>query len=440
MSESLSGELTPPAAASRFASVRASGRVVRNVLWLLFSQGGVRLIGFGLGTVLARVLGVGDFGTYMYVMTYVSYFGILSDAGLGRLLIRDVARDRATAQEYLGQITALRLTLAAAAYALMLVVALVIATPSDRTSYVAVAGLSLFTGAVSGVLASMFNAREEMRVAALFGLLSSSATAVLVLTALLAGAGLAGIFTAATLATVPPLAFLLIMWRRRERGPRLKASWQFWRKALRQSYAYAILGLVGVIYFRIDALMLTWIDSAEATGIYTAAYRLLDAVTDAPGVIVAALFPMLARMHRGPRARLRRAYLSALGTLTLLGLPVMLLLIALARPIITVLYGDDYLESVTVLRILAVAVFLIFVDTANTLVLYSGDNLRTVMLLSVGTMTANVVLNLILIPRYSYNGAAVATILSTAVSLLIFTPLVLRSLREPQPESSGLQG
>jgi O-antigen/teichoic acid export membrane protein len=417
------------------ASVR---RVVRNALWLLFSQGGVRLTGFAMGTVLARVLGPGDFGAYMFVLTYVSYFGYAADAGLGRYLIRDVAREREREPEYLAQILGLRLALAAIAYAAMLGVALLARTPEDRTLYIAIAGLSVFTGAVAGALASVFNAREEMHVSALFGLLSSAGTAVFVFAALATGAGLAGTILAVSLANLPPLGYLLVM-RRRQTGrllPELAANRRFWAEALRKSLPYALLGVVGLVYFRIDALMLTWMKGAEATGIYTASYRLLDAITDAPGVIVAAMFPSLARLHHESRERLRRAYVSVLAVLGALGVPVMLALLVVAEPVITLLYGSGYTESVTVLRLLAVAVFFIFVDTANTMLLYSGDDLRMVLALSLVTTAVNVGLNLILIPRYSYNGAAVATIVSSAVSLLIFTPVVLRYLAQ----GTGIRG
>jgi O-antigen/teichoic acid export membrane protein len=419
--------------------LRAVRRVARNALWLLLSQGGVRLIGFALGTFLARWFGAADFGTYVFVLTYVSYFAFLADAGLGRFLIRDVARDRASTREYLGQITALRLALAAAAYALMLAVSVLTHSSPLLTASVAVAGLSLFTGAVAGALSSVFTAREEMHISALFGVLSSAATAVFVLAALATGAGLFGTFVAVSLANLPPLAYLLLAWRRRDTGPHLRASRVFWAEALKQSYPYAILGVIGLIYFRIDALMLTWMKGSEANGIYSAAYRLLDAITDAPGVIVAAMFPMLARLHRESRAKLRRTYFSVLGVLALLGLPVMIGTFLFAHPIITLLYGSDFERSVTVLRLLSVAVFLIFVDTANTMLLYSGDNLRTVLWLSLGTTAGNILLNLILIPRYSYNGAAVATMLSTVLSLAVFTPTVLRYLRtEPSGVSRQL--
>ncbi len=434
MSDSLAGRVaTPPRDTHLRATFR---RAARNALWLLLSQGGVRLVGFAIGTVLARYLGATDFGTYAFVMTYVSYFGILADGGLGRFLIRDVARDRATAPEYLSQITALRLLLALAAYALMLLLALGTRSAPERLVAIAVAGGSLFTGAVAGALASVFTAREEMHISALFTLLSSVATALFVLAALAAGAGLLGTVAAVTLANLPPLGFLLAMWCRREPAPRPRASLPFWWRALRGSYAYALLGVIGVVYFRIDSLMLTWMRGPEANGIYQAAYRLLDAITDAPGVIVAAMFPALARLHRQSRTELRRAYVTVLVVLTLLGIPVMLALLLFADPIVLLLYGAEYARSAAVLRLLAVAVFLIFVDTANTMLLYSGDELGTVLVLSLGTTAANVLLNLILIPRYSYNGAAVATIASTVLSLLIFTPTVLRYLaREPASSS-----
>ncbi len=437
MSNAPSGELFPASAARTEPTLlETASRAARNALWLLVSQGGVRVISFILGTILARYFGATDFGTYAFVMTYVSYFGFLADAGLGRYLIRDVARDLAGTREYLGQITALRLALAVTAYGLMLGVALLTRSSPERTLYIAVAGASLFTGAIAGALASVFNAREEMHVSAIFGFLSSLGTAVFVLAALGAGAGLFGTFAAVSLANLPPLAYLLAAWRRRGPGPDLRCDGRFWLRALRESYPYAVLGVIGLVYFRIDSLMITWIKGPEANGIYSAAYRLLDAVTDAPGVIVAAMFPALARLHLGSRRQLRRAYLGAMAVLTVLGLPVLAGILVFAGPVITLLYGHEFAASAHVLRLLAPAVFLIFVDTANTMLLYSGDDLTTVVWLSLVTTGANVVLNLALIPRYSYDGAAVATVLSTALSLLIFTPTVLRYLRRDPASSS----
>jgi O-antigen/teichoic acid export membrane protein len=365
----------------------------------------------------------------MFVMTYVTYFAFLADAGLGRFLIRDAAREPRSAGDLLARVGALRLLLAAGVYVLLILGALATNAGGARTAYVAIAGLSLFAGAISGALCSIFNAREEMRVSALFQVFSTTLTAIFVLAALAAGYSLAGVFVATALANVPPLIYLIVEWRKRGGSLALTADPPFWKRALRRSFPYALLSVIGLVYFRMDSLLLTWMKGPEANGIYTASYRLLDAVTDVPGVIVAAMFPMLSRLHVESRAQLRRAYVGAMGALTLMGIPVLIGMFLLARPLVLLLYGDGFTESIPVLRILALGVFLIFVDTANTMVLYAGENLRPVVLLSLVTMTANIVLCLLLIPPYGGQGAAWATVLSTALSISIFTPVVLRSLR-----------
>lgn len=413
-------------------------RAIRNALWLLVSQGGGRLIGFALGIVLARRFGAAGFGAYAFVMTYVLYFSFAADAGLGRLLIRDVARAEGRTGRLLEDVLGLRLALAGVAYLLMLAGAVLAGTPAREVGYIALAGSGLATGAVSGALASVYVAREQMRVAALFGLLSSGTTALAVLGALIGGAGLLGTFVAGALANLPPLLCLAWHWRRHDPWPRPRLAPAAWRASLRASLPYAALSLVGLIYFRVDALMLAWLEGPRATGIYTAAYRLFDAVTDIPGVAVAALFPTLARLHQGPRAELRRTYARVVAALAVLGVPALLGLVLLAEPIVVLLYGDGFSESAAVLRWLSLAVYLIFLDTANTMLLYSGDNLGRVLGLSLVTAAANVLLNLILIPRYSYNGAAIATVLASALSLAIFTPVVLRYLRsDAAPASSS---
>ena len=418
-----------PAPVAETNLLQAVRRAARNATWLFSSQTAARLIGFAVGTVLARSFGAARFGEYMFVMTYVTYFAYLADGGLGRFLIRDAAREPGRAREFLAKTASLRLALALGVYVLMLVGALLTRADGERTAYIVIAGLSLFSGAVSGALSSLFNAREEMRISALFGVLSSVTTAVFVLAALAAGVGLLGVLVAATLANLPPLVYLVLRWRQRMGMPGLEIDTSFWRLALRRSFPYALLGVIGLVYFRIDALLLTWMKGAEATGIYTAAYRLLDAVTDVPGVIVAAMFPTLSRLHVESKAKVRRTYLGALATLALLGLPVLVGMLLFAHPVIELLYGDEFARSAGVLQLLAVAVFLIFVDTANTMVLYAGEDLRPVVVLSLVTMTANILLCLALIPPYGERGAALATILSTALSIVIFTPVVLRSLR-----------
>jgi O-antigen/teichoic acid export membrane protein len=409
--------------------VQAARRVAANLGWLLTSQAVTRLIGFGFGTFLARYFGPHDYGEYVFVLGYVTYFGFLADGGLGRFLIREIARDDSRLDRYLGSVVGLRLGLSAIAYALLVGIALVTHTPGGRNGSIAIAGLTLFSGAFSGAVASIFDARQQMRITAIFQVIATAGNAVCILVALSLGFGLRGAFVAFALSNAPPLAFLLIMLGRGGRRVQVAADVHLWQQALAQSIPYAVLGVIGLIFFRIDSLMLTWIKGPQETGVYAAAYRLIEALAVLPGVAVAAAFPLLARLHVESRSVLRRAYFGALAILAAGSLPVALATWILAPFIIHVLYGTGaYAASVDLLRILSLALLIIFIDTANTMLLYSGDDLRTVLALSLVTTGANVGMNLVLIPRYGYTGAAWSTVLSELLSLAIFTPTVLRYL------------
>ena len=419
------------------------GGLLRNMAWLLFSQGSTRLLGFAAGTLVVRRFGPEMFGEYSYILSFVMYFGFLSDGGLGRYLIRDAAAARPGNERYPGeqvfsQVMGLRIALAVLWYVLMLVLALATGAGGGRLLGIAIAGGTLFTGAISGPFASMFFAREQMRAASLSAVTGSLANAAALAVVLALGGSVIAALTAVTLAGIAPVVVLVWMWRRQLPIPRPRMARRPWLEALRRSFPYLVLGVVGLVYFRIDAMLLTWLQGPAATGLYVAAYRLLDAVTDLPGVVVAALFPAFARGHLHNRADLRRSYQRIGALLTLGGLLAGGALFLTAGPLMRLLYGMDFAESAAVLRLLAVAVALIFADTANTLVLYSRPELRNVVWLSLVTTAANLVLNLVLIPRYSSQGAAVATIASTVLSLAIFTPVVLRYLRsEPASSSSA---
>ncbi|MGI8554056.1 MAG: flippase [Dehalococcoidia bacterium] len=416
-------------AAGEFRLKAAVRRLGVNFGWLLSSQILIRLIGFGFGTFLVRYFGPRDYGQYVFVLAYVTYFGYLADAGLGRFLIREVARDQPGLGDYLPGIVGLRIVLAFAAYLALLAIALLIQTPASRTVWIGIAGLSLFSGAFSGAFTSVFDGRQEMRITSLYTVIATAANAILILAALALGFGLAGAFAAHALSNLPALGFLWIAFRRRGGWPAPTADLRFWRRALQQSLPYALLGVIGLIFFRTDTLMLTWLKGANATGIFVAADRLVEALAILPGIGVAAAFPLLSRLHSGPRPPLRRAYFGALGFLAAAALPASIATWALAGFLIHLLYGSGaYADSVLILRILSIAVFLLFLDTANTMLLYSGEDLRLVVILSVVTMATNIGLNLVLIPRYSYTGAAVSTVVSEAISLAIFTPTVLRYL------------
>lgn len=402
--------------------------VARNTVWLLAAQGVTRGVSYGYTIVLARVLGVSDFGEYVFLVTFVTYFGLIADFGLSRLVTRDLARRPDRAERYVGNTLALKFGLSFLAYGLA-VAAIAVSDPgSERLALMAIVGLSLLPGPILSTADAVFTAREEMGVAAFAQIVATFAVAALGVAALVAGWELWGVVIAFSAANVVPVAVLIAMMRRRGLSLRLRFETEFWGEALRGSAAYAGLAALSAIYVRVDTLMLTWMKDTEATGVYNAAYRLSEVFAILPSVMTVALFPSLSRLHLESKEQLRRAYRATLVLMAIAGAAVGAFLILAASPLIDVLYGAEFEDSVIPLQILAASLLLRFLNTPNSAILASGDRIGRLFWFSVFTAGLNVVLNLYFIPEWGSGGAATTTAISDGASVLLFSVVVVRYL------------
>jgi len=189
---------------------------------------------------------------------------------------------------------------------------------------------------------------------------------------------------------------------------------------IRDSWPFALLGFLGLIYFRIDIIILSWLKGDEVVGWYNAAYGLLIGLIFLPDSLVTALFPVMSRYYKNSEQALKLTYQKSIKYLFILGLPIATGVIILANKIILFLYGQAYVMAVPALQILGWAILLIFINAPLGRLLFSIDKQKDVLALSLITVSANIILNLLMIPKLSYIGSGIATFLSEVLSSLIF--------------------
>ena len=105
--------------------------------------------------------------------------------------------------------------------------------------------------------------------------------------------------------------------------------------------------------------------------------------------------------------------------LAITGIPITIILFSLARPIILLVAGNQFTSSVLALQILAPSAALIYLNWIFWIALVGGDKQNNLILPYLLITIFNVILNLILIPRYSYLGAASTTIATQLIALFI---------------------
>jgi O-antigen/teichoic acid export membrane protein len=194
------------------------------------------------------------------------------------------------------------------------------------------------------------------------------------------------------------------------------------RGQLKEGFYFAVSQSSLTLHNDIDKTMLVRLAGLEATGIYGAAYRIGD-VAFAP--VSALVYASLARFFRRGQAGISEAirlakrlmaYSTAYGAIAALGL-------YLAAPVLPKVIGHDFAKSVVALRWLCPIVLIraIHYFLANALSGSGYQGSRTLAQLAV--VGVNIVVNLCLIPRYSWRGAAWSSLLCD--SLLVFALLVV---------------
>lgn len=188
-----------------------------------------------------------------------------------------------------------------------------------------------------------------------------------------------------------------------------------------EAWPFAIAGFSFLIYFQSDLILLKWMQGAEAAGQYNAAYTIMVAVYMLPGVVYQKY--LLSKQHRWAehdRERFIAVYRFGCGVMLTSGLIVMAVLLASSSWAVPIVFGDAYNEAGRILLLLSICVPVHFLATSVGGTLVTHDHMRhKVRYMGIAAL-ANVILNLFLIPAFSYYGAAAATVISEGLILAIY--------------------
>jgi O-antigen/teichoic acid export membrane protein len=188
-------------------------------------------------------------------------------------------------------------------------------------------------------------------------------------------------------------------------------------------------GLI-VLYVRGDTILLSLMRGDEMTGWYSAATRFFTLFAFVPRSIMGAVLPVMAlqSIQRDSTKALSKSYSRSFRFLFITGLPLALGMGLLAEPIVGLLYGDQFLEAVPAIQILMLALMASFVNFAGTHALVSLNRERAVLGISAASLAINFALNLLLIPFLGHIGAAVTSVASEGLVLVLQLRLLNQEL------------
>lgn len=393
------------------------------------SLGSAEILGRGLSfvaiIVVARVLGPESFGRFALAQAIVLYLAALGDGGLTLWTQREIVRRPAELSRLVAQTLVAQVLLAVAAMAVLAVIALAAPIPGDTAVLLLAAAPTALAQALSTGYA--LQALEWMRAAAVVKVVTQLVAATLAITlALLTGDAVVVIMTMWSGLLAGAVLALVILRRAglRARLPSLAHVATTLRAGL------PILGAMALVHYSqlMDTLVLGVLRGSHETGVYAAAARLMVVAAVVAMVLANAVYPEMVRRHAVSAAELG-VFSGRLLALTLRGsLVAAAVTAALAPVIIDVLYDARFAASADVLRVLALLMPVLCVNSIGTQVLMAAGLRRRLLAgVGIGATVASVAIPLATL-AFGGVGTAVALVGAMTTQCVAFSWLARGSV------------
>lgn len=398
-------------------------RIAKNTLVLLVAQIASYILGFFYVMYTARYLGVEGFGILSLALAFAGIFGIFTDLGLRILTVREVARDKSLAEKYLGNIVVMKIILSIITIGLIGITINLLGYPLQTIKVVYLISLSIVFSAFSGMFYSIFQAYEKMEYQSLGQILSSILMlggALFAISEKFDVIGFASIYFAVS-AIIMGYSFFICAWK--FVLPKIKVDLYFCKSTIKEALPFGLTGIFVTIYYWIDSVMLSMMQGNEAVGWYNAAYRLILILLFIPSILNMVIFPAMSQFFITSKDSLRFASDKYFKYMAIIGIPLGLGTTLLADRIILMIFGVGYTNSIIALQILVWSSVFIYLSGAFGRLLEASNHQMIITKITAICMLENVVLNIIVIPKYSYIGASITTVI-TEFTALIFCIIV----------------
>ena len=396
--------------------VKQSDSVAKNTAYYTGALIFQKILAFIYFSLIARMVGVEDTGKYVFALSFTTLFAIFIDLGLAPVLTREIAKFKDRTRQYLSNILALKIPLAVVTYLIVVGMVNILGYPPITKNLVYISGIIMFIDSFSLSFWAVLRGHQRLKYESLGVIGLQLITVSLGGLVLFFKLGLTPLVMALLIGSLFNLSLAVTVVTRR-----LKVSIiphyepEVLRLLFRIGVPFALMGIFSRIYTSLDTVLLSTLVGDAAVGWYSIPIKITLALQFLPMAFMAALFPAMSEYFISNKEKLAKTFEKAMHYLMIISLPMAAGIIVLAEPVILKVYTVEYLNSILPLKILMVSLFFLFINFPVGYLL-NACNKQVTNTVNMGiTVVFSVVLNIILIPRFSYVGAAVTSLISTLI-------------------------
>lgn len=395
-----------------FANTSTSQTIAKNTVWLFFGQMTSRVLRAAIVIYAARVLGAGSWGAFSYALGIVTFLTTFSDIGINALITKEAVRYPDLKDRYLSTAFFMKLTLLSILVGVTLIAFPYLTNIPEAAAIMPILIFVFVFDTLRDLGSAISRAMEKMQIEALTTVFANFAITALGFVFLWhygTGFSLALAYAIGSAAGLIAIFFAI--------GQDFRTlvsnfSSAFIKPILTTAWPFALLSVMGIAMLNTDIIMLGWMRSVEEVGYYSAAQKLIQLLYVIPALVASSVFPVLARFTQEAPEMARMILQKVVRLMFALSLPIALIGIFFGSFIITLLFGAEYVPAILTFQILIATVLIVYPSTPLGNAIFAYDQQKSFIGIVAVALIGNVAFNLLLIPRWGIEGAAISTIIT----------------------------
>lgn len=404
-------------------------RFAKNTLTLLGIQIFNFLVQFIYTIYLVRYLGTIGFGRFSFALAFTQIFGPLMDLGLNTQTVKEVSGKKEIADRFLANIIGIKTVSSIFIFGFIFITINIMDYPIRTKWAVYVFGISIIITSIVQSFLFLFRAFEKMEYEGLgtmlAGLINASIGFYIIFSK---NGGVVKLALANCMSSIFFLFYVIVVCRNKFFTPKITIDYIFWKRLLRNSIPLGLGGIFYFIYSKVDTIMLSIMRGDADVGVYNAAYKLVSMLNFVSIAFYGSLFPVMSNFYKNSLDSLRSVSEKGCKYMSVIAFPIAVGTYFLAEEIIENLYGTDLIPSANALRILIWMITITYMGNTFGYLLVSSTKSSKYALFSGIGLLLNILLNLLLIPIYGLNGAAISTVITSLVVTLFIYEYVSRDM------------
>lgn len=422
-----------------------NNKVLKNAFAQFFGKFLTVLVAFIVVKIISS-FGAQFYGNYVTTYEFLAFFGILADAGLFAIAVREISKfeqkqktegrlldPRENTKFILSNILSMRLLLILGATLLAGIMAQFIPSyPLIVKLGIWITGLSMALTIIAGTLSSILQARMKIHFFSGSLVVGKIILAILIFLISFLWSGIkspeALFFLFLWAGVISNLIFCLLVYFFVSREIKISLGFDFdwWRKVFKVSLPYGAALVLQTLYLRADLILISIILGAGAVGLYGVSARVLESFLVLGVFFGQAILPKIsAEEHSHEKSSKTLSW--GIEKLLIFSLPILLGVYFFAPDIILLLSSEEFLSKPDffgadkVLLILAPTVFFAYFNQLFSFSLVSKNRQSYLLFVNGTALVFNIVLNLLFLKEYGIKAAAFSTIFCEALVFLLLS-------------------